>query len=407
MPIFAETESKIFGDILFDVVNATNITRTSPGSKTRALAQATSKKMGRMWKQFDINMVQAFLPGAETKYLDYLGAMMGLPRLGEVQATATATQRVVRFYVDIGEFGDINSGSSIYLPTGTIVSTGQYDTGIRYRLTNAVYLPLDQSEMFVSVEAIQTGTGANIGTGQLIYHTFTNYTDAFNSSLKVTNISEISAGQEIESDVNYRFRIANQTVAAEQANLTAVRLAALTTPGVADVALIPYFRGIGTYDLLLKSVTPSVPVSLISAVTDSVFRTTAQGIVSNIRGPIEVGMGITGTLTLRRSISSTEQNNITRAVTSNVSDYVNSLDIGEDFIVNEVVERVMATSDIIKNIGEANKPLDLAYIYRPSSLEDNKIRSKLVGDYDPDDDEKLLVETVYGGETPILFRVAA
>lgn len=406
MPIFAETEGKIFGDILYDVVNNTNITRTSPGSKTRALAQATSKKLGRMWKQFDINMVQAFLDGASGRYLDFIGAMMGLPRLGEVQATATSSQRVVRFYVNIGTFGDINSGSSIYLPSGTIISTGQYGTGIRYRLTTAVYLPLDVGEQYVSVEAVVTGTGANIGAKQLIYHTFTNYTDTFNGSLKVENVSEITTGQQVETDTNYRFRIANQTLVSEAANITAIRLTALSVPGVADIALIPFWRGIGTYDLLLKAVTPSVPDSLIAAVEEAVYKTTAQGIVASVRGPVEVGMSMIGTLTLKSALSVTEQNNITQAVTTNVSDYINNLDIAEDFIVNEVVERVMATSEVIKNVGEANKPLDYVYIHRPSRLEDNKLRSTLVSDYDPDDDEKLLVENVYAGDTPILFRIA-
>ena len=40
MPLFAETEEKIFGDILFDVVSTTNISRTSPGSKARISSHA-------------------------------------------------------------------------------------------------------------------------------------------------------------------------------------------------------------------------------------------------------------------------------------------------------------------------------------------------------------------------------
>jgi hypothetical protein len=326
--------------------------------------------------------------------------------LGEELGSVGAGDRVIRFYVDIGSFGDINSGISIFLPSGTIVSTGPNETGVLYRLVSSVILPLDENEMFVSVEAVRSGSVSNLGINQLVYHNFNDYTDSFNNSLKVTNLAEINTGQDVESDTNYRFRIANQVPSSEKANLTSVRLAALTVPGVADITLIPFFHGIGTYDILVKATTPNVSQSLLNIVTESVLKTTGQGLIANVRGPIEIGVSMTGTLTLRRAVSTTEESNVAAAVTANVTDYINNLDIAEDFIVNEVVERVMATSDIIKNVGRANLPLDRVFIHRPSSLEDNKIRSKLLGDFSPDVDEKLLVENRFAGATPILFRVA-
>jgi hypothetical protein len=117
-------------------------------------------------------------------------------------------------------------------------------------------------------------------------------------------------------------------------------------------------------------------------------------------------MSMLGTLTLRERLSNNDENNLISAVTNNIVDYINNLDIGEDFIVNEAVERIMATSDVIKNIGEATKPLDRVYIHRPTLLEDNRVRSTLLGDFDPENEEKLLVEDTYAGPTPIQFRVA-
>lgn len=406
MPIFSESESKIFGDILFDVTENTNITRTSPGSKTRALAQATSKKLGRMWGQFDTNIVLSFLDGAEGKYLDFIGSMMGIPRLGEERAGATAIERVVKFYVDVGTFGDINSNSSIVIPSGTIISTGTNQSGILYRLPYSILLPATSTETFVAVEALRAGTTYNLGVNQLIYHNFTGYTNNLNDSLKVTNDAEIVSGQEVENDTNYSFRISNQVLVGEAANLTAIRLSALVVPGVADIILIPYNRGIGTTDLIVKSTLPHASDSLIAAVSEAVFKVSAQGTVPNVRAPIEIGMSMTGTLTLRERLSNNDQDNLTRSVVTNVTDYINNLDIGEDFIVNEVVERVMATSDVIKNVGQANKPLDRVYIHRPTRLEDNKVRSTLLGDFDPENEEKLLIEDRFAGATPIQFGVA-
>jgi uncharacterized phage protein gp47/JayE len=406
MPLFAETDEKIFGDIMFDIVNDTNLTRTSRGSKTRAVAQAVSKKMGRMWGQFDINIVQAYLEGAEGRYLDFIGDMMGLERLGDRPASVTRADQIVKIYVDLGTFGDINGGSPINIPSGTIISSLSGGTGIRYVMPYTVILPSDSSEFYVAVEAIRPGSSSNVGVGTLIHHDFTDYSDSVNSSLLVTNESEIAFGRDLEVDTNYKFRIANQIVASENANQTAVRLAALVVPGVADLAIIPFNRGIGTYDLLLKATTPRVPSGLITAVEESVTKVTSMGIVPLVRAPTETGMSMVGTLTLRRAVSAGEQTSIIQAVTDNVTNYINNLDIAEEFIVNEVVERVLSTSDIIKNLGVANKPLDSVYIYRSSKLEDNKVRETLIGDFTPEADEKLLVEDSSAGTTPILFRIA-
>lgn len=406
MPLFGEQKSKIMGDLLIDIVRNTPITKVSIGSKTRAVADALSGKLGQMYRKFDTNLVLAFLPGAEGKYLDFIGDMMGISRLGQEQAQVSSSERNVKFYTESGTFGTINGGSSILLTSGTIVSSGQSSSGILYTVPYNVILSSSLSEVYIAVQATRSGTSSNIGANQLLYHNFTNYTDVANDTLKVVNEAEIIKGQDGEIDTNYRFRISQQVTAAEKANLTAIRLAALTTPGVADLVVLPYFRGIGTYDMLIKATTPSVPSGLLEAVYESLLKVTAHGIVPTVRAPVEVGISLTGTLIMKRKLSASEETNVLNAVTQNVSDYINSLDIGEDLIVNEMVERVMSTSDEIKNIGSANKPFDSIYTYKPTKLNDNKIRSLLIEDYTTGEDERVIVENTYGGDTPILFRVA-
>ena len=407
MPLFSQTEAAIFGDVLYDIVNSTNLTRVSPGSKTRAIAQALSRKLNKMWRQFDLNVVQSFLTGAEGRYLDLVGILLATPRLGEVTASVTSNQRLVRCYVDVGTFGDINSSQSIHLPKNTVISTQPYGEGVRYRLPYAVILSSGQNNTYIPVEAMVSGSGANIGIGQLRYIDFSDYTDVLNNSLKVTNDAEVVVGQEVEGDVNYRYRLANKVISAETGNETSIRLAALMVPGVADVITLKYFRGIGTYDLLIKATVPVPSAGLIAAVQEVVERVTAQGIVPRVRAPVDIGMSLIASVTFRKVITPTEQSNILNTCMRNVTDYINNLDIAEDFIVNEVVERVMATSDLIKNIGSASKPIDSLWIHTPSQLEDNKVRTTLIGDYTPESDAKLSVETLYGGATPILVKVAS
>jgi uncharacterized phage protein gp47/JayE len=405
MPLFSKSQDRIFGTLLRDIVDNTVLSKVSVGSKTRSFAESVSSELGRAYKKFDINVAQTFLPAAEGKYLDFLGDMLGVKRLGQSKAESSSSERNIRFYVDSGTFGDINSGSSILLSSGTIISTGEAATGVLYVVPYNVILSSSLSETYVAVRALKSGSVSNIGRHQLRYHDFTDYTDSANDTLNVINDAEIIKGEDGETDTNYRFRISQQTTAAEAANQTAIRLAVLTTTGVADVVMIPFFQGIGTFDILLKSVTPVLPDGLVSAVNESVSKVVAHGISYRVRGPVETGFSVVGTLTLKKKLSSQEEINILNAATTNVSDYVNSLDIAEDLIINEMIERVMATSPEIKNIGEATKPFDNLYIYRPSRLEDNKVRNTLIGDYSPQEDERVIIETEYGGDTPVLFTI--
>ena len=170
--------------------------------------------------------------------------------------------------------------------------------------------------------------------------------------------------------------------------------------------MLPFFRGIGTYDLLIKATTASISSGLIAAVRESVSKVTAQGIFATVRGPVEVGVSLTGVVQFMKKISSNEQTNILNAATLNVQDYINSLDIGEELILNEVLERVMSTSDMIKNVGTYGNPFESVHLYIPSKLSDNKTRSTLISDYIPQEDERVIVENVYGGNTPILLRAS-
>lgn len=406
MPLFAESEEKIYGDILVDVVNSTNISRTSPGSKMRALIEAVSQKLGRMYSTFDLNIGQAFLDGAEGQFLNYIGDMMNLPRQGETGASVGVQDRIVRMFVDIGNFGDINSGNPITIPTGTLISTAPGGAGIAYRTVISTVLAADVDEAYLAVESVRTGTANNVGANQLVHHTFTGYDDSVNNSLQVTNDSDVSQASDVESDSNYRFRIANQLLNLETSNPTSIRLTALAVPGVADVEIVPFHRGIGTYDLLIKSTAPNISQSLIDAVSEALIDVTAQGIVPEARGPKEIGISVVASLTYRRVLSESEQSSIIQAATDNVTAYINNLDIGEDFIAQEVLERILDASDLIQKVGTLTQPFDNLYIYKPSRLEDGKTRSTLVEDYEADVDERVIVENRLAGSTPILIRSA-
>jgi uncharacterized phage protein gp47/JayE len=374
-----------------ELINETNITRTSPGAKARTLLKIINKKLNQSYQEFDINFLRAFLPYAQGQFLDYLGDMLGVSRSNASKASASSNDLLVKFYVADGfVFGDINNNLDIFIPSGTLISTGPQNTGIVYRLTTGIYLDRTLSEQYVSVEAVRDGQNSNVGPGVLIHHEFTNYTAA--EGLLVTNTGLIENGSKIENDTNYRFRIANQVLASEQANDTAVRLSLLSVPGVADIVLRPYARGIGSYDVVVKAIVPNTPDSVIEACQEALNRTQALGISGLALKPHLTGLSFQISVTWRADVTQQQRDETRVNIQQNLSEYVNNLPIGESFIFNEAIERVMGTSTRILNIGTAQKAFDYIYIYKETKLRDNKVRAELITDYAPSGDERLIIE---------------
>jgi uncharacterized phage protein gp47/JayE len=400
--ILSKRDSEILNNLLSDITNSTSITFTSPGSRMRVLSQAFSNELSDLNLQKDIDLVQAFVASARDEYLDYIGEMLNLPRLTPETAEVSSLNRIVKFYVASGTFGDINGSSSILVPAGVRISTGVGGTtGIVYKVKYDTLLQSTDSEQYIAVEAVSEGSRANIGSNRLKYHNFNGYADSSNTTLLVTNESAISSGQDIEDNENYRYRLSKAIVANEGANETAIRVAVLNTPGVADLVFIQFTRGIGTFDVIIKSIAPITPPNLLVAIDEKLSTTEASGIYSVVRGPKNVGISMKITLKSREVLTASEQSSIIENIQRALTSYLNNLDIGKDFVINEVVQRVMEIDDRIKDMGSPTKPIDELYIWKDSRLEDGRVRQQLLTNYTPFADERIIVETEGTSSDPI------
>ena len=392
MPLFAKSFQELITDSVEDLVSRTNITRLSAGSIARALLESVNIRLGEAYDLFDINLARAFVSTAPGQYLDLIGILLGITRQSSVSANVDADTQTVKFYVESGTFGDINGGNSILVPQGTILSTGPSSSGTLYRTTEQITLLAGQSVAWCSVEAIAPGEDSNVGSNSLVYHNCTNYTQYTSETLKVTNIHQIASGKNLESDANFKFRITNRVLEGQAANQTALRLAALSTEGVADVIMIPRYRGIGTYGIIIKSITPTVSQSLIDAVTANVLAVAAYGDVPFVMGPREVGLSMTILVYYDSHLSEEELTQVERDLDSSVTDYVNNLDIGDTFNMDRMVSNLFRVSDRIVRFGETSKPIDELYVYLPSYLDDNKTRETLLGNYIAAENERVIIE---------------
>jgi uncharacterized phage protein gp47/JayE len=388
--VFEKTFEKLQSETMSELTSSTNITRVTPGAKARTLAQIFNRKLNKAYQDFDINFLRTFLPFAQGRFLDYIGDAVNVPRLGSARANVETSSQLQRVYVEDGTFGDLNNGNDIFLPVGLIISTLPQNEGITYRLTEGVVLPAASTELFIPVEATRDGVISNVGPDTLKFTTFNNY--AANTGLLFNNVGIINTGREVESDTNYRFRISNQALSAEAANQTAVRLALLVIPGVADLVAVPYARGIGTFDYIIQTVVPNTPQPVIEACQQAIARVQGFGISGRAVRPRLTGMSFTISITWRNDATATDRETIKKAIPTAIQNYVNNLKIGEEFIYNELIQVVMDVDNKIKNIGTAAEAIDQIFIYRESKLRDNSLKEELIGDYAPSSDERLIIE---------------
>lgn len=401
--LFERTFEEILSEAINDISSNSRIRNLSPGSLTRAILEAYSRHVNEAYQTFDLNLARSFVSASNGRFLDFIGELLGLQRLGTEAGGASDTSKSVRFFVESGTFGDINSSSDILVNAGTIISSQDTEStqAIRYRTVNDNNLPALATELFITVEALLPGEDQNVAADLLQFHDHTTYTDSLNNTLKVTNPGGIFTGRDLESDTNFRFRITHQVTAAESGNLTAIRLAALSVPGVADILLTQYVRGIGTYDVLIKSITPSVSSSLIDSVQAGINLVTSQGNNGLSRAPLETGITFVISIRYRTDLEANVKSSIEERIAENLTSYVNGLDISDEFIINEAVQRVLEVDDRIKDIGIPTKPFDQLTLFKETKLQDNKIKQTLLENYNTDDDERLIIEP--SESNPITF----
>lgn len=392
MPLFAKSEQEMIADSLQDLASNTNITRLSAGGIARSLVESMNRRLANAYDTFDLNLARSFVSSAPGQYLELIGTLLAVERESPAAAAVNADTEVIKFYVASGTFGTINNNNDFTLSRGTIISSEVQNSGIRYRLTEDVPLLSTASLAWASAEAVIPGEESNIGTGSLQYHDFVSYTDYLNETLLVTNVHPIANGKNFESDDNYRYRIVNRVLEAEAANETAIRLAVLSTPGVADVIILRRYRGIGTFGVIIKTSLPTVSQSVLDAVTANVEQTMALGDVAYVRKPFETGLAIELTIHYSQRLPDEALDLIEESLRTEITSNINSLDIGEAFYVNKLISELFAISDNIANFGVAGKPIDKVYIYKESQLRDNRVRSNLLGDHIPESDERVIME---------------
>lgn len=152
-----------------------------------------------------------------------------------------------------------------------------------------------------------------------------------------------------EEDDDYRYRITNQVLNLATSNETAVRLAALSVDGVDDVKSSLFSHGIGSYTLYLINKSRDISQDTLVAVSNAVSKVTGYGvkytITTSTRREIDLELKLMFNNTTPQNIMDEVKIQTKQVVTN----YINNLDIGEPFILNELTQLVMQQHDNILN----------------------------------------------------------
>ena len=377
MAFILRTNSEILSELLAEL-RRTGLSYSSRSSKGYALASSISKEIEIAQQFFDNNFEGAYLRNASGVFLDALGELFGLRRREARKSYSLSSENNVTFYVEEGTFGDINSNNDISIPAGTIVQTSQLvdvQTPIQYELTSDVTLPAAGTNVAITVKSLLEGSISRVGPGTITIHGFVGYTDNINDTLKVTNTYAILNGEDRQTDAEYKYLISRAATANQAGNLTAIRFAALSVPGVTDTNIINYFDGIGTVGVFVvgQDNQPSQP--LTNEVQSALALIQSNGILASAYSPGEVGVSWSTKVTVTTPLTINARNELNQKLINISRDFLTALRIGESLNLTDLALRLTNADSRIVRLGTGTEVFENLGIWRVSLADGARVRS--------------------------------
>ena len=337
--LFKKNYTELVNQALSDLQTHTDVTNISIGGVARSMLEVINKQLSSYYGVLELNQAMGFVSKAEGYFLDLIGALLNVTRNGSQAASQTAVDEVQKFYVTRGTLDDYIT--DLFIPKDTTVGTS--DDVIQYTVSSDTIFSAGATEIYVPIASTDVGSDYNVGVNALIK------SDIGVDDVYTTNAKAIVSGSDTESDENYRYRISNAVLAGEKANETAIRLAALSVGGVADVVMRPYSAGIGSYEVLVIPTEGLATDSLLSDVQAAIDKVQAYGIRGTAVRPTVVPVDLEIRVVFIPAVTDVEKTNIKSDVTTATERYIVNIPLGGTFILNELRQRIMDVSPKIKD----------------------------------------------------------
>lgn len=153
-----------------------------------------------------------------------------------------------------------------------------------------------------------------------------------------------------ETDEDYKYRISQQVNVAANANEAAVRIAMLQVPGVQNIKIQKYTLGTGSFTIF--------PIIQVGFNEESVMQTLQQvlnekealGVRGVIRSMNLLRVDVRIRLYFKDGISLSAQADIQSQSRQAIRQYLESLQAGEELVINEIRGRIMSMSEQLHDI---------------------------------------------------------
>jgi len=317
-------------------LNERGFNASSTGSLVRTFADIWADDASQVLDDVEFMASQTSASGATGGFIDLLGQLVGVRRLSATTSSVSASDRIIRFYTDAGYLYDLLPPSAqvgfAEIPAGTRVTD---TSGIIVYETEATPVPQGVSEIYVSAAALEIGSDSAVPANVLVKHSLNE------PNIRVVNTGAISAGSDTESDDNMRYRIANAHTTLQAANQTAVRIAALLTPGIANINLTANVYGPGTYKLMLIPEGNTVTEEQLQLARLNVANATGYGISAYIVEPDYVGINLVIQLVLTPGWTEVVRNNAVASARGIALDYIANIPMGGVFSPAIMEKRIL------------------------------------------------------------------
>lgn len=155
--------------------------------------------------------------------------------------------------------------------------------------------------------------------------------------------------KEKETDDNFRYRITKQVLILTSANKEAVKSAALSVEGVDDIVATAYSKGAGSFDLFIVNNEGTISEDTMNEVMKRVNEAKGYGINCTVAEPKYKKINLRIKLLFKDTVLFLDKDEIIEKVRINIFDYINSLQIGEEFLVNRLTTIILNTDENIVN----------------------------------------------------------
>lgn len=341
---FKKTYDQILQQALAKIKESTEISATNPGSVARAITEAITTELGAFYDVLDTNISQSLISTASGQALDKLGSLYNIKRK-TLSDVAKASQKIGSFYFYI----DSTHEAPIIIPSGTKVftkSAGYVGRQLSFSTDYEVTIPAGSLRAYVSITPAFSDNIFTAPIGTLVAN---DYISPTNTLVKCTNPKEITASEAYETDADYRARVIKAIRVASSGTMEAVRFAGLNIEGVRDVRIRQSPYGLGSFEILVIPEQENIATTVTQQVRSVVEGVRPVGVTMFVRSPVLRPLDITASVTVN-TVNSPEYSNIRDRVRIAITRYLNTLMPGDTIVYNKMIQEMMDSSGIIKDI---------------------------------------------------------